>query len=162
MNACASWRCREAWRAKLHTQQCRQFSATCGGFARFSRESERVQIQRLRLGTSTKPRCLITFRTGVFFRLTVIRLLSIFVGTASSTPSARERDVATCEAGAWRNLSWTLVTFAKTPKFGAVRPPKQRHTHSVGSSELEIHPQPFLHSHSHSPAPHLAIEHLRG
>ena len=111
----------------------------------------------------TRPRCLTTVLTGVFFNRTVSRLLSIEVGTASCTRSARERAAATCAGLAPRK--WTLIlvvalTPSKTPKFA--RPVSLKHWHSQfsGSSELAMHPQPFLHSHAHSPAPHFAIARL--
>jgi hypothetical protein len=108
----------------------------------------------------TKPRCLMTVRMGAFFNRTVSRLSSNEVGTASSTRSARESETATCEAGAWRRVRLISLAPSKTPKFGALNPPKHRQSQLVGSSELAMQPQPFVHSHVHSPAPQFAIEHL--
>jgi hypothetical protein len=132
-------------------------------WAVFHGQFQRERLRGLLAGApriSTKPRCLTTVRTGVFFNRTVSRLLSSEVGTASCTRSARERATATCTALAPRK--WTLIlvvalTPSKTPKFGGLNPPKHAHLQSKGSSELEMHPQPFLHSHEHSPAPHFAI-----
>ncbi len=109
----------------------------------------------------TKPRCLMTVRTGVFFNRTLSRLSSNEVGTASSTRSARESATATCEAGAPRRVRLIWLTPSRTPKFGALNPPKHRQSQLVGSSELAMQPQPFVHSHVHSRAPHFAILHPR-
>jgi hypothetical protein len=123
------------------------------------------QFQRERLRrVSMKPRCLITFRMGVFFNRMLSRFSSNLVGTARSTRSARERATATSEPRAPRIVRSILVralTPDKTPKFAPPATPKHRHSQLVGSSELEMQPQPFLHSHPHSPAPQFAIVHLR-
>lgn len=109
-----------------------------------------------------KPRCLNTARTGVFFSRTLSRLLSIEVGTASSTRSARERAIATSEPRAPRIVRSILVGLpCKTPKFAPLDPPKHRQSQLSGSSELAIQPQPFVHTQSHPPAEHLAIVHPR-
>jgi hypothetical protein len=124
----------------------------------FQRERLRLLAPRI----LTKPRCLMTVRMGVFFNRTLSRLSSNEVGTASSTRSARESATATCEAGAPRRVRLIALTPSKTPRFGGLNPPKHPHSQSVGSSELAMQPQPFVHSHVHSPAPHFAIVHLRG
>jgi hypothetical protein len=109
----------------------------------------------------TKPRCLMTVRMEVFFNRTLSRLSSNEVGTASSTRNARESATATCEAEAPRRVRLISLTPSKTPKVGGLNPPKHRQSQLVGSSELEMQPQPFVHSQSHSPAPHFAILHPR-
>jgi len=109
---------------------------------------------------SMKPRRLITVRMGVFFNRTLSRLSSSEVGTARRTRSARERATATCEALAPRKCTLILVvalTPSKIPKFGALVPPKHLQSQLSGSSELAMHPQPFVHSQSHPPAEHFAI-----
>jgi len=106
-----------------------------------------------------KPRCLIAARTGVFFKRTVSRLSSSEVGTARSIPKARESAAATCEPRAPRIVRSMALTPSKTPKFGALNPPKHRQSQLSGSSELAMQPQPFVHTQSHSPAEHLAIAH---
>lgn len=112
---------------------------------------------------STKPRRLITVRTGVLFNRTLSRLSRREVGTARHSRSARERATATCEAGAPRRVTSIFlvgpVSLCRTLTFGGVELPKQKQAQSSGWSELAMQPQPFLQDVSHSPAEHFAIVH---
>jgi hypothetical protein len=112
---------------------------------------------------STRPRRLTTVRTGVFLHRRVRRFSSREVGMAIRTRSDRERATATCEARTPRIFTSTFVpgplTLDKTETFPTVEFPKHQQLQVSGSSDIAMHPHPFLQVASHPPAEHFAIAH---